>query len=69
MHCPTQLLVSMRVAPSSRAAEHCACTCAAQEGTRVCVGQRLAVNEAKITLAHVFRRWRIPKKGTSVLFP
>ena len=26
------------------------------EGMRVCVGQRLALNEAKITLAHVFRR-------------
>ena len=34
--------------------------CAAQEGMRVCVGQRLAVNEAKITLAHIFRRWAHP---------
>ena len=35
----------------------CLCMfCAMQEGMRVCVGQRLAVNEAKITLAHIFRR-------------
>ena len=26
------------------------------EGMRVCVGQRLALSEAKITLCHVFRR-------------
>lgn len=26
------------------------------EGTRVCIGQRLALMEAKIALAHVFRR-------------
>ena len=27
------------------------------EGTRVCVGQRLALIEAKIALAHVFRKY------------
>ena len=30
------------------------------DGTRVCVGQRLALMEAKVALAHVFRRWGLP---------
>ncbi len=33
------------------------------EGTRVCVGQRFALQEAKITLARLFQRWVLPWPG------
>ena len=31
------------------------------EGTRSCVGQRFALQEAKITLARLFQRWDFPR--------